>query len=210
MMSSIAVRTLRRAALLVVTAGVLSAPVHAQFYQNSTGLANAAKTISFSEHVFPDGTIITNQFAGEGITFLAGIHYNAVGPMTSFVGISGDYLANFNGFPQSPFSIYFTNPQTRAGFSAATNPGFSTFEALFHGTVVASATNVATTFTDPNAFYGFTGVTFDEIRFTVGGGNDSALFDNVQYGLAPEPGTFVLLGAFLIPGAALLRRRKLK
>lgn len=213
MINSIAVRTFRRAAVAVFAAGALGAPVHAQFYQNSTGLSNAATSISFSEQSIADYTAVTNQFAAQGITFSAGIFYNAQGP-ASFPGISGDYVGNFNSvpavLPTTPFSVYFNSAQTRAGFGFVTNPSNTLFEAYLGGVLMASSNLVATSYLDPNSYFGFDGVTFDEIRITRTG-DESALLDNVQYGgtsVVPEPGSFVLLGSMLIPGAAILRRRR--
>lgn len=198
-----------KSGLVALAIGAASSTSQAQFFVNTFGLASPVQTVTFSEASFAQGTVITNQFAGFGVTLSPGIFYNSQGA-AALSGISGDYVGNNISGLVNPFSILFGSVQTAAAFGAATNPTSTLFEALLLGSVVASGSS-ATTFNDPNAFYGFNGVNFDEIRITVGG-DQQMLIDNVQTGIpatvVPEPGTFVLLGAFLIPGAAVMRRRR--
>jgi hypothetical protein len=86
-----------------------------------------------------------------------------------------------------------------------TNPGTSTFTALLANVPVESF-SAATTFTSLDDFYGFQGITFDQIRVDVGGFNQAMLLDNLQIGTSavPEPTTLVLL-----LGLVMMRRRKL-
>jgi hypothetical protein len=49
---------------------------------NSTGIASPLTTVTFSELSFSSGTVITNQFAGFGVT-TSGHHYNSQGPSPS-------------------------------------------------------------------------------------------------------------------------------
>jgi len=197
-----------RAGLVAAALVTVSSVAQAQFFVNTFGLTSPISTVTFSEFAFAQGTSITNEFSSLGVTLSPGLQYNSQGGTFGFSGITGDYVGNNGGQFINPFSILFNSAQTAAAFAAATNPTTTFFEALLGGSVVASGTS-ATNFSDPNAYYGFTGVVFDEIRVTVGG-DQQMLVDNVQLGngtVVPEPGTFALLAAMLIPGAALLRRR---
>ena len=198
-----------KSGLIALAIGSASATAQAQFFVNTFGLASPVQTVTFSELTFAQGTTITNQYAAFGVSLSPGIFYNSQGPV-AFPGITGDYLGNNVQGLVNPFSILFGTVQSDAAFGAATNPTTTLFEALLAGNIVASGTS-ATDFSSANAYYGFSGVNFDEIRMTVGG-DQQMLIDNVQMGSAatvvPEPGTFALLAAILIPGAAVIRRRR--
>lgn len=175
---------------------------------NNTGIASPARTISFSESTFPTGTEITNQYASLGATFSPGLFYD-VQP----IFFPTDFLANFNvsGLFYNPASIVFSQDQTAAAFAMQTNPGTSTFEALLNGVVVESF-NAATTLSvlpdlsNASNFYGFTGITFNEIRITAPP-NGSFQIDNLQLSNAvPEPATIALMGIGLV-GMGFSRKR---
>lgn len=181
---------------------------------NNFGLVIPAQTITFSEFVFPDGTVITNQYASLGVTFSPNLFYNP--EVISVPNQSAPTLGNFPGgltrnLSVAPFSILFPADQTRAAFSMITGPGNSTFEALFNSIFVESFVAPTDTTSSIN-FFGFMGITFDEIRITPGGINNAMLLDNLQTGLAapsavPEPASFVLLGIGLA-ALGIGRRRK--
>lgn len=173
--------------------------------QNTTGLAAPATTITFDEIVFPGGTSITNEFAGLGVTFSPGLRYDSQGPAT-FPGVTTHYVGNNLPCCINPFSLLFGGDVTEAAFGVATNPATTLFEALDNGAVVESFSAPTHFDGSTNYFFGFTGITFDEIRVTVGGDNQ-ILIDNVQIGSVPEPGTLALIGLGL-SGLAAARRRK--
>jgi hypothetical protein len=144
-----------------------------------------------------------------GVTFL-GLYYN---PLTiSLPNISPPSAGNFTSGSTgvNPFTISFSQIQSRAAVALATSPNPSTtFEALLNNTVVDSFT-AATGEQNTSNFYGFTGVNFDTIRINTTGVNGSlALIDNIQFGSAatavPEP--FTVIGT-LIGGTAAVRMRK--
>lgn len=189
------------AAWLLAAAGVLAAPI-----QNTSGLASPATTITFDELVFAGGTSITNQYAGLGLTFSPSLRYDSQGA-AQFPGITGHYLGNNGPCCDNPFSILFGGDITAAAFGVATNPATTLFEALDDGLVVESFSAPTNFDGSTNSFFGFSGVTFDEIRVTVGG-DQQILIDNVQSGSVPEPTSLALLGLGLAGFAASRYRRK--
>lgn len=205
---------LRRASLLAstcclvfaMTADVGGAPI-----TNGFGLSAPGVTVVFDEpgFTFPADTLINSQYATFGVTF-SGLRYDS-GP-SPLPGISGPHLRNYYNLPGSgevaglvnPFSIYFSAPQSAAAFGLATNPSTTTFRALLSGTEV-EAFSTSTSFDDSSrAFFGFSGILFDEIQVDVS--TDFALIDNVQFEAVPEPGTLLLVGGGLL---GLIARRRL-
>jgi hypothetical protein len=150
-----------------------------------TGLASPAVTITFTEFGIPDGTAVTNQYASLGIIFSSGM-YQTSGAVVNFLG----------PLVTSPFSIYFTSPQSSAAVNLVTNTGTSSFSALLGGAPVDSFSAS----TGAQAYYGFTGESFDEIQITPGGLYNVGVLVNVQLGSepVPEPSAFALLGSGLL------------
>jgi len=172
---------------LVLAAALQAAPISA----SGTGLASPAYTITFSEVTLAQYTPVTNQFAAYGASFGPNIFYD---PQLGYFPTPA--LGNFPcGDYCAPFSIYFTVPQTAAAFQFITNAGTSAFTAKRLGVDVETFSSP----TDPTIlYYGFTGITFDEIYVSPGGYNNAMLMDNLQLGSAaiPEPSSlsFLALG----------------
>lgn len=196
--------------IAAIAASALLATMTAQAatVQNTSGLASPAYTVTFDEAVFAGGTLITTEFSSWGVTLSPALRYNSQGP-SAFPGITGNYLGNNGGTFINPFSILFGGDITAAAFGVATNPATSLFEALDNGVVVESFSAATHYDGSTDYYFGFQGITFDEIRVTTGG-DHQMLIDNVQLGVAaiPEPETYAMLlaGLGLLGFAA--RRRK--
>jgi hypothetical protein len=169
------------------------------FYESTTGLPSPAQTITFSE-LSPapaNGTVLTTQLASRGLTFdNNSVYYNpqpnALYPNFSYP-YAGNYVMGRNGItigPVAPFSIHFTTPVSSAALVLATADGVTTtLEALLGGSVVYSG-SVPTHYTTANDWYGFTGITFDQILISSGSGVAVA-FDNIEFSPVPEASTWL-------------------
>ena len=201
------------ASAAIALAAVGSAPAHATIISGSTtGLAGATSTITFDEIVLPTGTLVTNQYAGLGLTINPGLYYS---PQTGFGNVQGNDLGNFNFVDPNVFTpqtFSFGSTLNGAAFAVASNNSNYLFEALLGGLVVDSFTaNVGTSSAD---FYGFSGISLDAIRVTDLTA-DFYLIDNVQQGATvsngavPEPATWaMMLLGFGMAGFGLRNRRK--
>ena len=200
----------------------LAAPSHAQFFNNATGLAAPANTITFSELGNLQGQPITNQFQPFGASFspalLADNDFFGQGGSTGF---SGQSLTNITdqgfSFGPGPFTIQFNGTVTDAAFAIVDQGDTYTFQALLGGFVVDSG-SVAVDFAPGSGFVGFQNRLFDAIRFNNTDGTALAL-DTLQFnpaapapggGVIPEPGTLALAATVLLPlaGAVVRKRRK--
>jgi hypothetical protein len=178
---------------------------------NNIGLTSPAATITFDNPVYATGTPITDQYAGQGVTFVPGLFYN-VQP----VFFPTPSLANFDllGDVNNPVTINFLQDQTGAAFAMQTNAGDSTFTALLNGTVVESFSaptelSILPDLTNASNFYGFTGITFNQIEIL--SGTTFFQIDNLQLSASsvPEPSSFVMgsLGGLLCVAYGWSRRR---
>jgi hypothetical protein len=187
---------------LLASAMLLAAAAsHATAVQNTTGLAGATNTITFSELPLTPGTIVTNQYAADGASFAS---FAAFRPQDGF--FATDYIGNFSGQGiANPFEIIFTHAVSGAAFDFISNPGTTQFEALLGGSVVGSFT--ANTSTTAGNYYGFDGMTFDTIRIT-SPVNGAMEMDNLEFRTAvPEPESIALM-ALGLAAIALRARRK--
>lgn len=151
----------------------------------ATGLANAGTTIDFSEGGLANGTLVTNQFSGLGISFSPAMTLlTRVSPRPNFTGPA---LVNFAGNPFTvfnPFSINFANKVSAATFALSGNNGTATLTALLGGTSIASFTTGKNL--SANNFYGFGGLVFDQITVSASAPATIAL-DNLAFNVAAVP-----------------------
>jgi hypothetical protein len=196
---------LKRILLVAGMAAVQQFASAALFYESTTGLSSPAQTITFSE-LSPapaNGTALTTQLASLGVTFDNNSVYYNPQPNSLYPNFSypyaGNYVMGYDGIitgPVVPFSIHFTTPVSSAALVLATADGVTTtLEALLGGSVVYSG-SVPTHYTTANDWYGFTGITFDQIRINSGSGVAVA-FDNVEFSVVPEASTW-LAGCFAL------------
>lgn len=196
------VRKFAVAALLLASQWVAAAPIT----NSATGLAAPTYTITFDEHALASGSVVTNEFAPEGITFSPNLCYS---PQTGFPNINGADVGNFvcTGAPNpTSFVMSLTPGRTDVAFAMVSNGSRWLFEALLGGVVQESFGAIVDT--SANNFFGFTGVAMDGIRIT---GQDFMLIDNVQLGQAtgqlPEPVSMSLVALALVGAGAASRRR---
>jgi len=182
---------------------------------------------------FP-GVSVTTEYSGLGVIF-SNLFYDVNRP--SICRIPGGCLPNFEGpvlnnvngsfrFPfrtiSSTFSIRFLQNQTEAAFTLGTNTENTTLTALLDGVPLesfAATRNIhgfpenLTDYANINNFYGFTNITFNEIRVDTGSSNSFIAIDNLQLSSAqsksvPEPSSLLGTLALGIIGVNSLRKRK--
>lgn len=162
---------------------------------DTNSLAGADVLLTFSEVAIADGSQVTNEFAAFGVTMGSQVFIDPPNSGGETIpNITGDRLANFNATTVfNPLTILFSTDVTAASVAVGTNTGTTLFEALLNGVLVESF-SATTDLTSSANFFGFTGIVFDELRITGGGGNQAAAIDNLGYVTAiPLPAAGLLL-----------------
>ena len=175
--------------------------------RQATGLASPDVTVDFGESLYASGTIITNEFAVDGVTF--GPDYAYRDGLSGHPALTRGYLQNTTSGNQ-PGSIFFATDVTAVAFSYTSNIANTTFSAYLDGVLVESftaPTEGTTTAGGSGLYHGFEGIVFDEIRMELDIANTLMTVDNLQYVVVPEPSTALLFGIGL--GCLGWRRRGL-
>ena len=192
--------TVRRLWLLSVGALLAQADLaEAEFINNGFGLTSPGQVITFDSPVLSFHQSVTTEYPGVAFTgaFYDGDIVAPADPIPTFVHVTGHRLANFlAGIPFASFSVHFNTPQNRAAFAITTwpvksdgSPAMTTFTARLGGVFVEAGT-APTSQSNPNDYFGFEGILFDEIQISVNSLDHSMLFDNLQTG-APAPLHFI-------------------
>ena len=146
--------------------------------QNS-GLANPQHVIDFGANLYPNLTPITNQFPPVLITHA---RYYTTGTSNNLVG--GFITNDFSGSPDT-LTIKWAAPISDLTFvyHQISTSGPSTFRAMLGGVLVESFSNLSNQ-TQPNNYFGFTGIVFDELQldFVVDFNVDTLAFNDAQQG----------------------------
>jgi PEP-CTERM motif len=186
---------MRKSVLAVAALAAAVMPMNAasaaQIVASTTGISNPDVVITFDEVVLPTNSLVTNEYAGFGVSFSPGLGYS---PQTGFPNIQGATLGNFSPYIQGPYTLSFNTQQSDVAFAMVSNGTQYLFEALLGGLTVESFTSAVPFNTSAN-FFGFTGSAFDAIRIT-SLQSDSLLIDNLQLGspgAVPEPGTWAMI-----------------
>jgi len=203
-----------RLALAVVSVALLavSSRAEASSITNSTGLVAPQHTITFSEVPLADGTVLTSQYAALGVTF-AGLYVDS--DFVIFSGASNYPACSVGCGITGPFDIFFSSPVSAAALRVFTVTGTTGFQALLNGTLVDSFAAQTVLLTSPPftpAFFGFQGVTFNQIHVIPVGGTAGANIDNIQFNVVPtavpEPASLLLLATGLTAVAIRVRARR--
>ena len=181
------------AALLAAAIYAIAAPAHANFFKNGTGLASPGQTVDFESVVLATNQVVTTEFQSLGVTF-TGAFANP-DPLVPYPNVSGNRISNFqsNIGHSALFVADFGSTLSEVAFSFVSSPGTATFEALLNGILVESGSGV-TSAIDSNNFFGFTGITFNQIRLSVNSFDSAFVIDNLQtVNSVPEPESWALL-----------------
>jgi hypothetical protein len=191
--SSVSISAHRQAArrvhtiVLMMMVTFVAQHAHAAFFNNLTGLPDPGTTITFDESGLPEGTQITNQFAG--LTIDPYLYLLPFLQCNSCNGFSGDFVANIppSNIPPfiQPITLQFDGVVSEAAFAIVDQNTTWTFEARLGATLVESASMVIP-FSPGAGFVGFTGISFD--RIVLKSPSMSAMgLDNLQFTRVPEP-----------------------
>jgi hypothetical protein len=145
------------------------------------GLDAPESTVTFSEHVFADMAQISTEFADLGVTFLPNLFYRTT-DHPDWASVEGPNLRT--GDPEvNPFTIHFVDPVTSAAFVAIAQPPTpATITAKLNGVVVESF-DTTVSIDNPDNYFGFTGIEFDEIEVSYTAATRMRI-DNIQLGMS--------------------------
>jgi len=200
------VRSERRAGLLLTGAStvlLMAGAARAVPIQVGVGAFSGAPQVDFNG--LPAGEL-TNQFAGQGVTFSGGLY------------AFSNAAANFQGsVPGNVIQISFTSTMLRAGFDVTTQLADNLkvdVKAFLGGMLVTTGTFTILTPGTTQSFVGFEDSTggIDNLVLTpvVGsGGSGRFLLDNLRFEPIPEPSTALLFsGGLLLLAARGTQRRR--
>jgi hypothetical protein len=173
---------------------LLSTASAAQIQNSPIGLASPANTVTFTELTIADDTLLTNEYTALGIKSFSGLYQVNV-PFELYPNIGPGIANNVAIDVFDNFSFMFTGPQSAAAFALAQTTGNSTtVSAYLNNNFVESLLAqpdplLGEGLEDPNNFFGFEGIVFDEIRLSTSsvGGFTGRAIDNIKFNPAQAP-----------------------
>lgn len=139
---------------------LLSAPARAQpIIAQTSGIPNPGHVITFGANLFPNFTPVSTQFTGIVLTharyFTTGVSNNLV----------GGFITNDPIGPPDTLRIQFASPirDLSLVYHQISTSQPSVFRAMLGGLVVDSFSNLSNQ-SQPNNYFGFTNVVFDELQ----------------------------------------------
>lgn len=179
---------LRRSKLIVGILAVATNPAVSEIIDlDPAGLADPVRVITFDEPSFGDDTRVSAEFAELGVIFLPELYYRT-GDHPDWDNINGPNLRSGNlagNILHKTFSIRFDPPRSSAAFVAIAQPPTpTTFTAKFNGVEIESFDSDVV-IGNPNNFFGFTDIIFDEIEIAYTAETRMRI-DNVQLGPAVD------------------------
>lgn len=160
-----------------------AAAAHADFFRSETPLASPMTVIDFEDRSLPRYTVITTQYSALGVTFPSAPQWNRI--VNDFPNITGNRLGND---PTTAIRIHFNQPQARAALAVACNRSNLVVSAWLNNQVVEQGTALIQ-LADTSNFFGFTGITFDELRVEqqVLSGSAGMVIDLIHFGGGEPP-----------------------
>jgi hypothetical protein len=158
---------------------------------DASGLTSPGTLLTFDEVVLATDASVTNEYSAYGVTF-SGLFYDS----SCCIEIwdpdgASPYLGNITTSTSNyrSWSILFSQDQTEAAFTMASNTATHILSAYLDNTLVESFSVNGSSW----GYYGFTGIVFDELRMQA---NQAMLIDNLQFSTTPipEPASIALLG----------------
>lgn len=216
-------------AALLVAVSLSTGTARADFVKGTTGLSTFAQQLLFPVGAQPDQTIITNQFAAQGVSFSTspvgsssgsngGLVFTTADP-SPIPNLSPAYLTNYAGSNSVPppytINIFFTEDQTAVSFVMATfelNGGSISMSALNNGVNVSTSFMPApSSILDPANVYtvttgGGVATAFDQIQIVLNQSlaDVSAGFDDFRLGTFTPPAGVPEPSSFVLGGLATL------
>jgi hypothetical protein len=200
-----------RKSLIAAALCVAGAAQAATIDSRATGIANPSGAVNFDEVSLVNGTLVTNQYAAFGVTFMPGVTYlDRVSPRPNFENPAAVTFQIADGQVQAidPVSLRFGETVEAASFAMTLSANTTRFTALLGGIAQRSFETSVVDAGSANNFYGFENIRFDEILIDVQSGDRTGALDTISFRLAEVPlpaGLPLLIGALSV--FAVLRRR---
>ena len=161
--------------LLFFATNVFSNPIDL----SPSGLEDPESTVDFSEMRILDTSIVTDQFSQFGVIFAPNLFYRTA-DHPDWASVSGPNLRT--GEPEvNPFSIQFNEAHLSAAVVLIAQPPTPAIITAKLGGVEVESFETTISIDNPNQYFGFEDIIFDEIHVSYSGATRLRV-DNVQLG----------------------------